>query len=660
MKQREKDLLTILINEKDQYITSHSLASKLELSDRTIRNYVKGLKDILLKNGAEIVSKQGYGYKLKVFDRVSFDLFLADSHVLHKESFPSVAGDVEDRKKYILNLLILEEKELNVSDLADELYISDSQINKDLSDIKKLLATYDLSLDKKKQLIRIEGKEKAKRHFIMNYFFSDDYLQLLKSSGYIEDMYGDIGIDMLTIIILDECREAKLKVSDFIIQNLVLHLALSIKRVDAGFNIKSLGMDQEFEQSVEYDVSKKILKRVEEVTGIEFPKEEREYLTLHLMAKSTHENTKKQTVVSQELQGILLKMQEDTGYPFASDRQLFNGLLEHITPMLIRLEKNIQQNNPLLDDIKADYMEYFEFTKYYLADSELFKRYNVSDSEWAYITLHILAAIEKYKENQKIKVMIICATGFGSAQLLKNRVEKVFGNYVTIVSVKGYYEIDEESLCDVDCIISSIDLSMIVLKIPVFHVSVFLSDSDISELRAFFSSKQPSLKSKNQLTLSELIETNKEDRWMDELMSDYFISYQDSVSREKVLSDLLSLMQINEEDNYVDKMMYQMTKREDLGGVVFSESIAVPHPIQPVGSIAKIGVAIIPNGMYWNEEFQDIKFVFLISQSKFVNDGMKSITKRIVELIDCLSIQEDMLKVKSFNEFKNLFEKVEI
>lgn len=660
MKQREKELLMTLIHEKDEYITSHSLASKLGLSERTIRNYIKTLKDIVIMNGAEIISKQGCGYKLDVSDRVTFDLFLADNNVLEKRAFPTKLDDVNDRKKYILNLLIMEEKTLNIFDLADDLYISESQLSKDLSEIKKILLAYDLVLDRKKQLIKIIGKEKSKRHFIMSYFFNNDYLQLLKNSGYIEDMYGDISIDMLTIIILDECREAKLKVSDYIIQNLVLHLALSIKRVDEGFSIKSLDLNAEFENTVEYEVSRKILKRVEKIINIEFPKEESDYLTLHLMAKSTHKNSLNQTAISKELQEVLIKMQNDTGYPFSTDRQLFNGLLEHITPMLVRLEKSIQQSNPLLNDIKTNYIDYFEFTKSYLENTKLFNQYSVIDSEWAYITLHILAAVEKYKDNQKVKVMIICATGFGSAQLLKNRVEKVFGNYVTIVSVKGYYEIDEESLYGIDCIISSIDLSMIVLKIPVFHVSVFLSDTDINDLQKFLSAKQPFLFSKKQLTLNEIIETNKENRWVEELIKDSFILYKNSVSKDQIISDLLTLMKVNEEEKYVEKMKYQMEKREEIGGVVFSETIAVPHPIHPVGSIAKIGLAIIPNGIYWSKEFPDIKFIFLISQSKFVNDGMKHMTKKIVELIDLPGVQEKMLQVSSFEEFKKLFEKVDI
>ena len=44
----------------------------------------------------------------------------------------------------------------------------------------------------------------------------------------------------MTIIVLDKCREAKLRLSDFVIQNLVIHIALSIRRIAEGFKIAKL------------------------------------------------------------------------------------------------------------------------------------------------------------------------------------------------------------------------------------------------------------------------------------------------------------------------------------------------------------------------------------------------------------------------------------
>ncbi len=81
--------------------------------------------------------------------------------------------------------------------------------------------------------------------------------------------------------------------------------------------------------------------------------------------------------------------------------------------------------------------------------------------------------IGKERATHKLHALIICATGYGSAQLLKNRVVSEFGKNITVVNVKGYYEINETTLKGIDLIISSIDLSTMFFKIPVLHVSIF-------------------------------------------------------------------------------------------------------------------------------------------------------------------------------------------
>lgn len=51
--------------------------------------------------------------------------------------------------------------------------------------------------------------------------------------------FPDISFEELVIIILDETREAKLKVSDFIIQNLTLHLALGSNGSEKGLKSRN-------------------------------------------------------------------------------------------------------------------------------------------------------------------------------------------------------------------------------------------------------------------------------------------------------------------------------------------------------------------------------------------------------------------------------------
>ena len=660
IKQKQRELISLLVRSKNGYKSSQELAAELSLSDRTVRTYLKDLKALIESNGGNIVSKQGYGFQLEILDRTSFNLFLIEHHLLDKNIEQSQCREASERKHYILNLLLFESQKIDVETLSEQLFISSSQLNKDIAEIKSQLQSYELTLKRSHSLIYVDGEEKAKRHFIMSYFFHEESINFLHHLSYFNQTCEAISFDTLTIIILDECREANIKLSDVMIQNIVLHLSLSIKRLQSGLSIQNLDLPLSTDSTLEYQVSKRIIARIESIIGFHFPKEEQMYLTLHLMSKSNLIQNNLDEELGGSLANLLAKIQQETGYPFWHDEQLKNGLIQHLKPMLVRLQQNIKLENPLIDEIKNQYAEVFRLVKHYFNQLPNLNNYDVNDDEWGYLALHFLASLEKLKNDQKAKVLIICATGLGSAQLLKNRVEREFDERVKIVATRGYYEIEPAMLNDIDFIISSVDLSSKVFKVPVFHVSVFFCEEDVQAIRRYLSHRQsPNSIPKNALPLVSDDKKQNHAKYIaqlfDEIAADYFYLCQQKPTKQAVIDHLLHLLSVNEAKNFKQEMNKQMEKRQAIGEIIFSPTIVVPHPAIPVGKIAKIAIAFIPEGLIWDEHYQDIKFVFMISPSIYQNSNLAMMTKAIVNLIDDLAIQQAMLKISDFNQFKSLF-----
>lgn len=493
---KEKAILKFFIRNADEMVTSRDVAEHLNLSDRTIRNYVKKLQDILIKNGAEIISKPGKGYVLKINNASDFNTFLQrnKSNSLKKNDLK--LEDPKDRQYHILNKLLFEDEYVLFDDLCDELYVCRSTLSNDFSEIRKFLQSYNLRVvSKVKKGVYIEGSERDKRHFIMDYFFSNSFS--ISINKYVGNtlFLGNISFEEITIIVLDECRGAGLKLSDYIIQNLVLHIALAIKRIKDGFNLNIAEKDMSMEGKKELIVAKNILKRITLSSNIEFPEEEAYYVALHLKVKclsKSAEYTKglnSTDKIHDELVSILEKIECDTGYPIKNDHQLINGLMTHFYPLHMRLKHGVVLENPLLNEIKEKYGDILLLTKHYLSKLSILRDYKVSDSEWAYICLHFMAAIERYKENKKLNVLVICATGYGSGQMLSIRLKNEFGQHINIVDVIGYYEINDEKLNGIDLIISSIDLYTVVFSVPVIHVSVFLNNQEIDEIKSFLNTR---------------------------------------------------------------------------------------------------------------------------------------------------------------------------
>jgi len=79
--------------------------------------------------------------------------------------------------------------------------------------------------------------------------------------------------------------------------------------------------------------------------------------------------------------------------------------------------------NPLLEKLKQDYRELMEVACSAVRSLEKKYGFIVPESEIGYIALHIGAALER-KRYKRVPVILACASGIGSAQMLASRLQK--------------------------------------------------------------------------------------------------------------------------------------------------------------------------------------------------------------------------------------------
>ncbi|WP_430595808.1 BglG family transcription antiterminator [Streptococcus gallolyticus] len=658
LNKKEKQIIQYLMKDRDKFVTSKELAAHLNCSDRTIRTYYKTLVEKLDDySGIDLISKQGYGYKLDVLDDDALADFLEENHINdHHFDYQSIT-DINDRYNYLLNKLLFEQNEIYFDDLVDELYVSRSTLSSDFKKIRQKFKPYHLKIESKANKgVYVTGSERDKRRFIMDYFISSGFIDTMHSYVDNELLNQRISFEELTIIVLDECREGGLKLSDFVIQNLVIHIALAIRRITEGFKISKLEEEElKLRELPERQIADNILKRVSVSTGIDFPVEEVDYITLHLISKS-HGNARYVSESMQErMRQELIDSIEKINPEVKNDFQLIEGLLAHLSTMLIRLEGKVVLENPLTTEIQANYQEMYQLAEQVITTMPTFQSFSLTPNEIAYIALHFMAAKERYKEQRKYNVLVICATGYGSAQMLKSRIENELGNLILITDVIGYYEINDEKLKGIDFIVSSIDLSNLIFNIPVFTVSVFLTDEELQEIKHGISHLNTS-------TSLRKMEDETSELSVREVFDDYFSKEAffilSNVSKDEVLRKLVKSISKHENDQFEKRMLDMMKQREAMSSIIFGEHIAVPHPMKAVGSKHHFAVALIQDELLWDDQYPSIKIVFLMSMSIHENDGLPELTSAIVDLVDEPDLQEQMLACQSFEEFRTLFFKI--
>ena len=652
---KEKDILQYLIKNKERFVTSKELAEYLSCSDRTVRNALKLIEKTMIIQGARLISKQGQGYQIFFENQGAYQEF-RQTYELEEDYTKTAVSKGDDRLVFILNKLLFEQVPVLFDDLADELYVSRSTLSHDFKKIRVMLSEYNLSIESRANKgVYVSGEERDKRRFIINYFLENQFFKAIHFYVKFNFFDQNVPLEEFARIVLDECQEANLKLSDFVLQNLVVHIALSMIRLKSGFEIQNIDC-QMTDDAIERKVAQRILSKVSQVTNQEFPVQEIDYITLHLLAKSQQCQKNQKNISEEVLKKSLFKTFQDLGlddiYNFSSDFQLIEGLITHLMTLQVRLESRITLNNPLVDEIKQNYSDIFFMTREILANMDMFIEWSISDDEIAYVSLHFLAAMERSKESTKFNILAICATGFGAAQMLRNRLETEFGNRVEVVDVIGYYELNQEKLKGIDFIVSAVDLSNLYFQIPVFKVSVFLKSDEMEMIR----------KAMDQMQVSSHIQSSKISKFENNNFRQYFSKENFLIctkyDKENLLEKMIQDLSVGESNEFEQSLLHGIKQREELSSVVFSEKIAVPHPIQPFGTEGKVSVAICKDSLLWDNQSSHVQLVFLLSPSIYGNEGLATVTKKIVSLTENDDLQNQLISCNNFEDFINIFEKI--
>ncbi|MDY0404851.1 transcription antiterminator [Virgibacillus sp. 179-BFC.A HS] len=481
LSKRQKDIILHLFRMKHP-ITSGWMAKELGVSDRTIRNDIKQMQQDAKLAGFSVVSIRGKGYALNVLHEELFMPFLQqltnENEVVSKDF-----ADQNNRVQYILKRLLLKKDFMKLENLTDEVFVSMSTIQNDMKIVKGILEKYRLKLTNRPHYgSRVDGDEYMKRLCLSNLLISrgpdlsqeSDSVQLIDQEVFVK----------IKEILIKRINQFTIDMSDISLENLATHIAIACKRIEEGFLIEALedvltGDGYLFEKNV----AREIIRDVENYTGLTFPNAETDYIIFHLLGtKLLH---KKELIefgefdeVSNIVNDMLERLRTELHWDFSKDDEFIQALTLHIRPAMNRLRYNMNIRNPLLDDIKKKYPAAFEGAIIASKCIEEYLQMEVIEHEIAYIALHIGVALERMgsESKKKKKVLIVCASGVGSARLLCYRLQNLFEQEIEIMDAINYYNLATYDLSTVELIISTIPIQE-DFGIPVQIVNTFLDEA---------------------------------------------------------------------------------------------------------------------------------------------------------------------------------------
>jgi len=486
-------LLDILENE--DWVRIRDLAQQFHVSDRTIRYDLDVVDDFLrINNLSLLIRKQNGGVKFVESAEEKNKLLRLFQHL---GLYQYVLSSSERLQKILAELLYVKDY-IRINDLATLLYVSRGTVIKDLQKVREWLEKRHLELRSiPKYGIKIVGPEREFRQAIVELLRKNLSLPCMlewvtapetnwSDSQLFKCWLEDIDISFLQTYVRRLENELQVIFSDVAFSGLVIYLIVSVHRIRAGRDIIVGQSELEvLQNSRTFAIALTTIPLLEERFHLSIPIDEvslfTEYVLGSNVASSAVEEQESRTEMQMLVCNLIAHVSQELPCDLTEDHQLFEGLLEEVRPTLFRVKYGLSLDNPYLDEVKSSYPMLFESVKKHTKSLADYIGGQLLDEEISYLTVHFSAALERMKNREKTRpsVLVICAAGTGTANLLSSRLQSLFD--IKIVGVAPCRQVQKllESR-HVDIIVSTVPITPV--QVPTLIVNPLLPPHDIALL----------------------------------------------------------------------------------------------------------------------------------------------------------------------------------
>lgn len=610
--------------------TSEEIGNTVGVSEKTIRVRIKELNVIIKNHGAEIISKRGFGYLLKISSQQKWDEFFS-----HKDKImDTIPTTSEERIRYLIYTLLNKKHYIKIADMVEVLYISQKTISYELRKVEFILRQFNIKVERKPYYgIRILGNEFDRRRCILqNFMLSQNTLPGMNDGQ-------DTGIKEVAKVLLELRNKYSLRFSESAFQNLVVYVYLSIQRMKQGMYIENIQEDEsklvnEQELKVAEELFRGILKNSE--VGVRY--EEIYYAGIYIAGKRIIGNSFKvelNFVIPEKIDNLVLSMLNEIyqtfKIEFRDNLNLRMMLNKHLIPMDVRLRFGIPVENPMLKEIKEKY--FFAFTMAHQASISLSQYYNkiISEDEIGYLALSFAVALEQKKAPiEKKNILLVCASGKASSQLLMYKFKEEFGDYIDSLSVCNVFDLNQYDISKINYIFTTVPIFRKV-NIPILEIHDFLKRYEI-------------------IAVKELLKTGDLNFLKEFYNEDFFFTGIKGESKEEVLKNLCNNISGKYElpEGFYDSIL----KREGLGATNYRNLVAIPYPFQIMTKDTIVAVAVLEKEILWSTNM--VQMIIMVALSEEKNDNIQRFYEVTTKFVTNKTAVKELLKEQTFDKFISL------
>lgn len=488
---RQRKLINYLQHKTD-FVTGEELASHLLVSARTIRSDITEINERLVSHNIQILSKRSLGYLLQAKDSAALQ-------ELSKSNVSFLSRD--DRVRHIAFRLCLSDSPIDLYDLEDEMFISHTTLEQDVSALRRVYVLPHPHIDffRHKNAIAF-GRDERKKRAILNRLFTENWNYNARGNTYYHYQYLE---ENLVNLIMPETtyymNQAGIRMEDINMVILNMTVAIMFYRISMGYELKTPS-DYQCEDAVAIQAGDRLLDSLEQILSCRFSPIERAELYIHISCARMF-NAKKlnfKTVsdyfdpsVIQFTDTYLEKVRATFHLDFTGDEDFYITLLQYFRYLTmpvhyfndVETHSDITRSNLLIELEIAFLVQPLavDFYGNYLDKKELL-----------YLAFSISGALSySSRMAPKLRTVIMCHLNLSAAWNLKQKVLNKFNDYIEFLDLlpmyaKNYYDFEH-----VDMIIETANKTVAEESVcKTIYVSPYLTVADISNLESYIFRRQ--------------------------------------------------------------------------------------------------------------------------------------------------------------------------
>lgn len=618
-----KEKLLQYLQKNPGWHTSQELAVEIGSSKRTIKNYISQLNR---RNNLIESSVRGYKY--------SADKLISPSSRTSQNDIPT---NKEERVNYIINFLINNASTVNLYDLSENLFVSETTVLQDLKTVQAKVERFNMKLKKDGDFWHLIGNERQKRSLLSSLIYEETTGTFMNRS-IIQDNFPDIDVTSLRSTILKTCSSNNIYLNTFDLNNVLLHFAIVISRLQTGHLMKQNEVTKITDKKVIDTQAYKIVSIIEEEFNVNLEEPDRKELTLILQA-SLNGNNKVEDDISVETKNLVddLITYVWKTYQIDLNNENFRERFSlHLDRLITRALTNKVEHNPIVSNIKISSPTIYECAV--LMAHRIVEKVGIQieDNEIAYIALHIGNAIaEQMSDRQKLSVLVLMPQYYNNSAVLSNRLQSQFSTYINVKGIISDPSQINQYAPNVDILIV-VNSNYIDHNISTVNISQFLLVEDIQKLNIAITTKQHQV---------------KKDKFQESLLS--FFDSNNFVKSDKLknIDAVFNLVSSKLEKQKVVQSDFKerLYQREQMSSTAFGR-IAIPHSLDMSAQKSKGFIVVNPHGIKWSGG-NEVYLVIALAIDPNNKQLFREVFDELSDIVTDINNVTELIKCKNYSEF---------